>query len=155
MVNYNNGKIYKIEPNCEHEKNEIYIGSTTKKYLSQRMVEHRGNYNRWKNGQTNKTMSFDLFEKYGLDNCDIILIENVNVNSKDELIAREKHFIKTLKCINKLVPGRTKKEHYEENKEVLLEKQKQYYNDNIDMKKISTRRRTRKKDGEKKYSAKI
>jgi len=27
MVNYNNGKIYKIEPICDHEENEIYIGS--------------------------------------------------------------------------------------------------------------------------------
>ena len=25
MINYNNGKIYKIEPNVEHEENEIYI----------------------------------------------------------------------------------------------------------------------------------
>jgi hypothetical protein len=24
MVNYSNGKIYKIEPNCEHEEEEIY-----------------------------------------------------------------------------------------------------------------------------------
>ena len=31
---YNNGKIYKIESNLG---NKIYIGSTTKDYLSQRM----------------------------------------------------------------------------------------------------------------------
>jgi len=37
MVNYQNGKIYFIEPICEHEENERYIGSTTKQYLSQRM----------------------------------------------------------------------------------------------------------------------
>ena len=33
MVNYNNGKIYKIEP-VNGEEGDIYIGSTTKEYLS-------------------------------------------------------------------------------------------------------------------------
>ena len=43
MVNYGNSKIYKIwSPNGDN----IYIGSTTKKYLSQRMVEHRCDYNK-------------------------------------------------------------------------------------------------------------
>ena len=35
MTNYNNGKIYMIEPICEYEVGDIYIGSTTKQYLSQ------------------------------------------------------------------------------------------------------------------------
>ena len=39
---YSKGKIYKIEPIVEHEPTEIYIGSTTKEYLSQRMVTHKG-----------------------------------------------------------------------------------------------------------------
>ena len=42
MVNYNNGKIYKIEP-LNGEEGDIYIGSTTKEYLSQRM-DSRGSY---------------------------------------------------------------------------------------------------------------
>ena len=33
MVNYSNGKIYKIEPIIDHDEGDIYIGSTTKKYL--------------------------------------------------------------------------------------------------------------------------
>ena len=45
MVNYNNGKIYKIENNID---DMIYIGSTTKQYLSQRMDKHRSSYKRWK-----------------------------------------------------------------------------------------------------------
>ena len=51
MVNYNNGKIYKIEPIVDHDEGDIYIGSTTKHYLSQRMDKHRGNYKSWKNGK--------------------------------------------------------------------------------------------------------
>ena len=41
MVNYNNGKIYKIEPIVDHDEGDIYIGSTTKQYLSMRMDKHR------------------------------------------------------------------------------------------------------------------
>ena len=63
-INYKNGKIYKIEP-VNGEEGEIYIGSTTKEYLSQRMTAHRGDYGKWKNGKHGKIMSFDLFEKYG------------------------------------------------------------------------------------------
>jgi hypothetical protein len=90
MVNYLNGKIYKIEPNCEHEEHEIYIGSTTKKYLSQRMDKHRSDYKRWKIRKAKKIMSYDLFDKYGIENCCILLIESVNANSKDEEVESSK-----------------------------------------------------------------
>ncbi len=33
MPDYSQGKIYKIEPIVEHDEHEIYIGSTTQKYL--------------------------------------------------------------------------------------------------------------------------
>ena len=65
-INYKNGKIYKIEPREDHCEGDIYIGSTTKQYLSQRMVQHRGDYMRFKNGIHNKTNSFDLFRKFWL-----------------------------------------------------------------------------------------
>jgi hypothetical protein len=115
-INYKNGKIYKIEP-VNGEEGEIYIGSTTKQYLSQRMTAHRANYNRWKNGKCYKVMAFDLFDKFGLDNCKIILLESCPCESKDQLHARESHHIRTLNCINKMVPGRTDKEYYHDNKE--------------------------------------
>ena len=50
MVNYNNGKIYLIEP-IDGEDGDVYVGSTTKIYLSQRMSEHRNSYNLWKQGK--------------------------------------------------------------------------------------------------------
>ena len=130
MVNYNNGKIYKIQPKSDGEQGDIYIGSTTKVLLSQRMSEHRCDYKRWKKGNTNKVTSFILFDKYGVENCEIVLIEIVNVESKDELIAREKHWIQSTNCVNKLVVGRTPKEYYEENKEAILFCKKKYHNEN-------------------------
>jgi hypothetical protein len=130
MVNYSNGKIYKIEPIVEHLEGDIYIGSTTKKYLSQRMDNHRNDYKRWKDGKTNKITVFDLFDKYGIDNCKIYLLESVNANSKDEILAREGHYIRTLKCVNKCIVGRTEKEYYNDNKTNILKQRKDYYNNN-------------------------
>ena len=132
MVNYNNGKIYKIENNID---NEIYIGSTTKQYLSQRMDNHRSNYKSWKSGKSTKVMVFDMFDKHGIENCKIVLLELVNCNTKDELLAREAFYIKNLVCVNKYIPLRTQKEYYNDNIEKLLEHKKQYYNDNKDKKK--------------------
>jgi hypothetical protein len=126
MVNYNNGKVYKIEPICEHEENEIYIGSTTKDYLSKRMVAHRNDYKQYKNGKQTFTTSYILFDKYGMKNCKISLLEIVNCNSKDELLARETYYIRNLKCVNKVIPDRTKKEWVLENKEELQEYKKIY-----------------------------
>ena len=126
MVNYTHGKIYKIE--ClSGNPDDIYIGSTTKQLLSQRMVNHRGNYKSWKNGNSNKMMSFDIFDKYGVENCVITLIEDVNVNNKNELFAREAYYIRTLKCLNKIIPLRNKTEYIEDNKLIISEKRKLYH----------------------------
>ena len=91
MVNYQNGKIYFIEPMCDHEENEIYVGSTTKQYLSQRTDTHRSDFKRWKNEKARFVSSFSLFDKYGIENCEIVLLENCPVDTKDELFLRERH----------------------------------------------------------------
>ena len=95
MVNYENGKIYKIEPICDHDEQDIYIGSTTKKYLSDRMCEHRADYKRYSKTRK-KTTSFILFDKYGVENCKIILLENYACTSKNELVAQEAEHIKNM-----------------------------------------------------------
>ena len=127
MVNYNNGKIYKIEPVSGGEEGDIYVGSTTKQYLSQRMVTHRNQYNHWKKVKTvGKTSSFELFDKYGIQNCQITLLEAVEANSKEELLARERHFIQSLDCVNKNIAGRTTEEYQRQYRENNKEKLKQY-----------------------------
>ena len=57
MVNYQNGKIYKIE---DVGGNMCYIGSTPKDFLSKRMVEHRSKYNTWRNDNT--SIRYSVFE---------------------------------------------------------------------------------------------
>ena len=127
MVNYSKGKIYKIEPICDHDEGDIYIGSTTKQYLSQRMEYHRRDYKKYKKGDLKRIMtSFKLFDKYGLDNCDIVLLEFVNATCKEDLHKKEAHYIKSMRCVNKIVPLRTKTEYNAEHKE----ESKKYYQDN-------------------------
>ena len=127
MVNYANGKIYRID--CmTGDDGDVYIGSTCKQYLSQRMDTHRQDYIGWKLGGKNfsKIYSFNLFDKYGIDNCQITLIETYPCGSRDELTAREAHYIKSIKCVNKVVPQRTRAEYRSDNKENIVIKRREY-----------------------------
>ena len=128
-MDYQKGKIYKIE---SHLGPKIYIGSTTKDYLSQRMTTHRHTYNYWKTGKGPKTSSYDLFDEYGIENCQIVLLESCPCENKDQLNAKESHYIKTLECVNRVVLGRTKQEYNTENKLQIKEHKKQYYEENKD-----------------------
>ena len=154
MVNYSEGKIYKIE--AIDGDGEFYTGSTTKKHLCQRMSTHRGYYKLWKEGKMNKVMSFELFDKYGIENCYISLIENVNAKTKDELLAREAYYIKSMNCLNKLVPLRTYNEWKDDNQQKLNDYCKEYYENNkkeiISKVKIySSQNQEKIKDYKKKY----
>jgi len=109
MVNYSNSKVYKI---WSLNGDKIYIGSTTKEYLSQRMDNHRSHYKSKK-----KITSSILFDEYGLENCKIELLEAKECNSKDELLQLEGKYIRELECVNKYIAGRTLKEYREDNKD--------------------------------------
>lgn len=138
MVNYSNGKIYKIQK--IGGDSDIYIGSTTKQYLSQRLDTHRGHYKAYQANKRGLTTSFNIFDKYGIENCEIVLLEACECKSKDELLKRERHYIENNKCVNKLLPGRTKKEYrestqcdsiyYQKNRERIKERVKQYADNN-------------------------
>jgi hypothetical protein len=125
MTNYSNGKIYKIVGG-----DECYIGSTTKARLCQRMTAHRSDYLKWKNGERHFVSSYHLFDKYGVENCVIELIELYPCNSKDELNAREGMYIKSETCVNRNIAGRSIQAYYQDNKEKLKDYQKQHYEQN-------------------------
>ena len=132
MVNYQNAKIYRIVCNVTGKQ---YIGSTCK-LLCQRLAGHRGSYKCFKNRKGHYITSFKVLEN---DDFDIILIENFPCDNKEELLKRERHFIDTIDCLNKVVPTRTYKEwyegngsvYYEKNKEPYKAKNKEYYKANI------------------------
>jgi len=105
-IDYNNGKIYKIVCNIT---GKIYVGSTTKQYLSQRLTWHRNDYRRYlKNNNLYITTSYQVLENGSFN---IILLENVPCSNRDELRARERYYIETLDCVNKCIPGRTRREY--------------------------------------------
>lgn len=135
VVSYENAKIYKIiGPNSS---DPCYVGSTTKKYLSQRKSKHLENYKLWQKSEDKKKyrkmMSFDLFEQHGPENCQIILLEAVNVNSKDELRMKEQEYINKLDCVNKVKAycsiedkKESRRKWLDTNKDTLAAKKKAY-----------------------------
>jgi len=124
MVDYSKTKIYKIQ---SHLGDKIYVGSTAKNYLSQRLQQHKNDYKRFKNGTYHNVTSFILFDEYGPENCEIILIEMCPCISKDEKNKKESHYIRELPCVNKVLPDRTFREYLQENKQKISDHMKDYY----------------------------
>ena len=118
MLKYSNSRVYKI---IDNTNNNIYIGSTTQQ-LSKRLAEHTRNYKSYLNGISKYITSFEIIKN---ENYDIILLENVCCETKEQLRARERFHIESNTCVNKNIPGRSKKElgqiyrdnHKEERKE--------------------------------------
>jgi len=110
MPNYKNSKIYKL---WSPQGDDIYIGSTVNS-LAKRKAQHKEEYIKGK-GITSKI----LFEKY--DDIRIELIEDFPCENRMELNKREGHYIRTLVCVNKIIPGRTSKEYFQDNKEKIKE----------------------------------
>jgi hypothetical protein len=120
MPDYQLGKIYKIICNIT---GKIYIGSTCRPILARRLAGHVSNYTSYLNSKGNYITSFKIIAN---GNYDIVLIELFPCNSKDELYARESHYIQTIQCVNKIknqglfkALGQTQymKEYMKDNKE--------------------------------------
>jgi hypothetical protein len=109
MVNYQESKIYKIVGN-----GLTYYGSTSEKTLAHRLSKHKGNYKQYLLGKYHYITCFKVLES---GQFDIVLIENVQCNSKDELHMRERYYIEKYECVNKVILGRSQKEYRETNKD--------------------------------------
>jgi hypothetical protein len=160
MVNYQNGKIYRIYVEYYDDEKQIqelnYIGATTVS-LAQRYGKHLNNYNRWINeGKPEDKVrhtSVYLFEK---GEPQIELICPFPCNNKEELDKKENEYIRQYNCVNRRIAGRTSKEYYEENKERLAELEKEYRKNNKDkiaeyQKKYQTDNREQIAEREKEY----
>lgn len=107
---YKNGKIYML---CSESINDIYIGSTIQP-LHQRFYQHKASYKRYLNNKSCYMSSFKILKHKDVK---IELIENYPCASKEELEARERKWIEEKNCVNKVFPGRTQKEYYQDNKD--------------------------------------
>ena len=110
------GKIYKIVDNTN---NNIYIGSTCQS-LKTRLSVHKSDYKRFLKGLYHNVTSFDILKN---NNYKIELLEDCNIKTKQELLARERYFIKNNNCLNKYIPGNL-------DDKGIQQYQKEYYNDN-------------------------
>jgi hypothetical protein len=149
---YARGKIYKIvSDNCD----EIYIGSTCEPTLARRLAGHVGNYKRYLKENFGFTSSFKILEK---GNYSIVLIREYPCETKEQLYAKERHYIEKYKkvCVNKIKGVGTylemghkeyckkyreehsdemkqlKRKYREDNITVIKEKGKKYYQENSD-----------------------
>jgi hypothetical protein len=108
---YANGKIYCLR---SHQTDDIYIGSSTQ-LLYKRLYQH-------------KKEKYNDLAKY--DDVYIELIEEYPCNNKMELFKKEGEHIRANDCVNKFIAGRTAKEWYIDNRDEILQKDKQYRIDN-------------------------
>jgi hypothetical protein len=115
------GYIYCVR---SHQTTDVYYGSTEQK-LSSRMSGHRSDYKCWINTKKNYVTSFEIL-KYG--DAYIELVEECEYTSKQEMQKREGHFIREMECVNKIIAGRTRAEHYNDNAEEI----KKYNIDNAE-----------------------
>ena len=111
MPDYQKGKIYKL---WSPQGNEIYIGSTVNS-LAKRLSQHKS---------YRDCNSKYLFENY--NDVRIELIEEYPCDNKIQLNKKEGEHIRNNTCLNRCIPGRTKKErekkYRENNKEHLNKK---------------------------------
>ena len=125
MVNFNNGKVYKL---CSDVDDLIYVGATTQS-LSRRLAVHRcmarckGDLDCYRH-----------FNNIGWDTVRIELLERVQCSNSSELREIERRYYKELKPeLNMRCPKRTledQKEYLRQNYLNNKEKKRQYYLDN-------------------------
>ena len=96
MVNYEKAKIYKLVCN---KTGLIYVGSTCQRLLCKRLSGHVANYKCWKNGKYNYVTSFKIIEgnDYYME-----LLEAVSCSGFDELTKKERYYIESIDCVNKI-----------------------------------------------------
>jgi hypothetical protein len=117
MPDYSKSKIYRVY--CGDDE---YIGSTTRP-LSERMNEHRCEYKRTRSHcRTNL-----IFEKHGVENCKIELIEDYPCERKEQLNRREGEIQRERECNNLRIECRTKAEYRVDNTEQMKQYQKEHY----------------------------
>lgn len=117
------GYIYKLCCN-DSEITDCYVGSTKNE-----KVRKNGHKVRC-NGDGNKS-NYNVYQfiraNGGWDNWNMIRLETFKFDDRAELNARERYWLETLGAtLNKMVPTRTQKELYQDNREERLKQVKEY-----------------------------
>jgi len=132
MKDYSKGKIYCIR---SYQTDMVYVGSTIQS-LSYRMYGHRKAVNRHLNNKKGYCSSYEIM-KY--PDAYIELIKLYPCSCRSELEREEGIYMREMNCVNTKIAGRTKKEYYNDNKEVIAVKDKIYCEKNKEKIKIRTK----------------
>ena len=122
-VDYSKGKIYKI---TNDYNDDIYVGSTCDS-LVKRFSNHKMSST---NEEKKRRKLYVLINEIGFNRFRIELICDYPCEDKYQLRQKEGEYIRQIGTLNIRIEGRTKKQRYEECKEQILEKHKQYSIDN-------------------------
>jgi hypothetical protein len=142
-MSYIKGTIYQII--CKLNPDIRYIGSTFNT-LRNRWQVHKYDYENWKQGKRDAVSIYKYFNEIGIENFKMMEIKSYQIfseNSKDHkhLSAYEQLWINKIKCINEhnafnipFVDKNTNKlrckQYWENNREKLLQSNRDYYQSN-------------------------
>ncbi len=126
MNKFEEAKIYTIR-NIESPF-DIYVGSTIQKYLCQRFSKHLQDCRKGKN-----CLLYQRMRDTRLTNWYIELYETYPCNNRGELLKREGEIIREIGSLNKNIAGRSVKQWYNDNKQMVMDRMKIYYKANRDV----------------------
>lgn len=76
------------------------------------MGQHRMDYRKWKAGEKPYMSSFDVLDE---GDAYIELLEEFSCDSKERLTKREGELVRSMTCVNRNIPGRSRDEWVEAN----------------------------------------
>ena len=122
------GYIYKLVSN-DINITELYVGST------QNFRTRKNNHKCKCNNENDKGYNLYVYQfirdNGGWYSFSMVQIEEFKFNTRNELNARERFWIESLQAtLNKLMPSRTREEHYKNNKTKIKDINSEYYKNN-------------------------
>jgi hypothetical protein len=132
---YQNGKLFKV---VNSDFSDCWVGGTVQP-LSAKMADFRRHFKNEPHRLGKRLHQF--LETYGVQNCSIVLIQECPCSSLEELFAKKCEYVESNECYNKVPIPRTpesilreklrRMEHYENNKEDILEKNRLRNNERV------------------------
>ena len=129
-----NAKIYKIVDNTN---DNVYIGSCCSS-LKTRLSTHKCSYEMFlfhniKSYEINKNKDYiKSYEILKNNDYKIELLEDCDINTKHELLERERYYIDNNECLNKNIPDISYNQYYNDNINKINDYQKEYYKKKIE-----------------------
>ena len=120
MKDYSKSKLYTIR--CRTDETLIYVGATIQS-LCERKASHK------KDSKDEKKRKRLLYSKINGDWTDWYFepLCDFPCNNKEELSKKEGELIRQMGTLNGRIAGRTRKEHYQDNRQQILNKKKEVY----------------------------